>query len=54
MVDSHVVSQMTLNTSVIRKKRKENLKNVYTKWDTFRDKMDSLIDLKVSLKPKMN
>lgn len=41
---------MTVSTSIIRRKRKQNITNKYTNWDTFRDKMDSLINLQTSLK----
>lgn len=41
---------MTINTNVIRKKKRQILTNKFTDWDKFREKLDKLIDLRVRLK----
>lgn len=52
LTSDHTPVLMTLSTLVIKKKRKLNLTNKYTDWESFREKLDNLIELKVSLKTK--
>lgn len=50
LTSDHTPVLLSISASVIKKKKREHLTNKQTEWGTFREKLEELVDLKVSLK----
>lgn len=50
LTSDHIPVLLSVSATVIKKKKKQNLTNRFTDWDLFREKLEELVELKVSLK----